>query len=304
MKKQISIDEIEEMIKGKLKQNGVLEIISQEKISEIKNKIKDILEKGKKGNDLEEATEVAPSNEVPAVSPAPVQTSNPNITVTTTQDPQKTEVIEKEKELELKEKELIKKEIELEEKQKELKKKEEELSYKHEFPEVLKSIKPEEVIIFDKNELSLGMENLSNRKFRLKSDPDNKKSANELWLLSAITKTDVYLVELKKIGELIFDPYQGNTSFESVTDIEEISKQNNDIEQNHNVDMALKSQIPDQEMLDSVEPVKDVSQPIMNSSDLDKEKFETSFKDTITKIVSDELNKISSQTTKKNIFSL
>jgi hypothetical protein len=70
------------------------------------------------------------------------------------------------------------------------------------------------------------------------------------------------------------------------------------------VENAVKSQYPDEEMLDSIEPIKDVSMPIMNPNDIEKEKFETTFKDVITKIVSDQLNKISSETTKKNIFSL
>ena len=45
MKKNISVQEIEEIIKNKLRQNGVLDMVGQEKVSEIKNKIKDILEK-------------------------------------------------------------------------------------------------------------------------------------------------------------------------------------------------------------------------------------------------------------------
>jgi hypothetical protein len=57
-------------------------------------------------------------------------------------------------------------------------------------------------------------------------------------------------------------------------------------------------------MLDAIKPITDVSQPIMNVDELEKEKFHNNFKDAISKIVSDELNKISSQTTKKNIFSL
>jgi hypothetical protein len=53
MKKNISVQEIEEIIKNKLRQNGVLDIVGQEKVSEIKNKIKDILENGKKLQEVE-----------------------------------------------------------------------------------------------------------------------------------------------------------------------------------------------------------------------------------------------------------
>ncbi len=98
MKKRISIEEIEDIIKEKLKQNGVLEVISQEKISEIKNKIKDILEAGKKLDEQE-------------LDVKPVQTVNPNITVKTTEDPEKTDIIKKETELDIKEKELIENKI-------------------------------------------------------------------------------------------------------------------------------------------------------------------------------------------------
>jgi len=297
MKKRISIDEIEEIIKTKLKKDGVLEMISQEKISEIKGKIKDILDNHKK---LDEQENQDNTNSVGQT----VQTNNPNITVKTTEDPEKTEIIKKETELEIREKELIQKEFELQEKQKQINKKEEELKYTPEIPNILKSIEPGEIIVFDTNELSLGNENLSNRDFRLKSNPDEKKTIKDLWLLSAITKTNVYVVELKKIGNLNFDPYDGTTNFESLKNTEEFIENNQNIEQNNAVVDAVNSQYPKEEMLDSVEPIKDVSMPILNPNDIEKEKFESTFKDVITKIVSDQLNKISSETTKKNIFSL
>jgi hypothetical protein len=297
MKKRISIDEIENMIKNKLKQDGVLEMISQEKISEIKGKIKDILDNHKK---LDEQESQQPTSNIGQT----VQTQNPNVTVKTTEDPEKTEIIKKETELEIREKELIQKEFELEEKQKQIDKKEEELKYTPEIPQILKSIEPGEIILFDTNELSLGYENLSNRDFRLKSNPDEKKSIKDLWLLSAITKTNVYVVELKKLGTLNFDPYEGTTTFENLKNSEDFIDHDQNLEQSDAVESAVKSQYPKEEMLDSVEPIKDVSMPIMNQNDIEKEKFETNFKDVITKIVSDQLNKISSETTKKNIFSL
>lgn len=299
MKKKISIEEIEEIIKNKLKQNGVLEVVAQEKIAEIKNKVKEILEKGKN------LDEQAPENiEKKNENPAPVQTSNPNVTVQSSEDPEKTEFLKKETELDNKEKELIKKEIELEQKLEQIKNKEEELKYKPQLPEILKSFKPGEILIYDRNELSLGMENLSNRNFRLKQDPDEKKSIKDLWLLSAITNTEVYLVELKKIGELKFNPYEGTTTFENISDVKEFSEINDNEKNQHDVESAIKSQIPDEEMLDAIVPVTDVTQPILNTDELEKQKFEDNFKDIITKIVSDQLNKISSETTKKNIFSL
>ena len=206
--------------------------------------------------------------------------------------------------MKIKQRELLQKEFELEQKEKELQQREKELSYRPEMPEVLKNIEPESIIVFSENELSLGSESLSNRKFRMKSDPDDKKSIHDLWLLSAITKANVYVVELKKVGDIIFNPYEGNDTFENVTELLELPKLDDEYEMNHNVEQAIQSQQPKEEMLDAVKPITDVSQPIMNVDELEKEKFHNNFKDTITKIVSDELNKISSQTTKKNIFSL
>lgn len=297
MKRKISIEEIEEIIKNKLNQKGVLNVVGDDKISEIKNKIKDILENGKK---LEEQEGV----ELEKKNITPVQTSNPNITVQTTEDEQKTDIIKKEKELEIKQNDLIKREIELEEKERQLKAKEMELSYKPELPTIIKNINPGEIIIFSENELSFSNENLSQKEFRMKSNPDEKNSIRSLWLLSGITKSDIYKVELKKIGQLNFDPYDGNTSYEKNIDLIDLSNSQENDSNNHNVEDAIKSQFPEKEMLDSIEPIKDVTLPIMNKSDLQKQDFENNFKDVITKIVSDELNKISSQTTKKNMFSL
>ena len=263
------------------------------------NLIKDILENGKK---LQEVEAQSPTAAQP--TPEKVQTSNPNITVKTTEDPEKIEIVKKETEIEIRERELLQKEVELEQKEKELQQREKELSYIPEMPEVLKNIEPESIIVFSENELSLGSESLSNRKFRMKSDPDDKKSIHDLWLLSAITKANVYVVELKKVGDIIFNPYEGNATFENVTELLDLPKLDDEYEMNHNVEQAIQSQQPKEEMLDAVKPITDVSQPIMNVDELEKEKFHNNFKDTIAKIVNDELNKISSQTTKKNIFSL
>lgn len=301
MKRKISIEEIEEIIKKKLSQKGILDVVGNEKISEIKNKIKEILENGKK---LEEQDDADLNKKIEKPVETTTSPRNPNITVSTTEDKEKTEMIEKVKELEMKENDLIKKELELEEKERQLKSKEQELSYKPELPQILKSVKPGEVIIFDENELSFGLENLSQRDFRLKNDPDSKKSIKDLWLSNGITKTDVYKVELRKIGELDFNPYDGTTAFVEKTITDQISNLNNDNQRDHDVESAIKSQFPEKEMEDSIQPIKDVSQPILNTDDLQKQKFETNFKDVITKIVSDELNRISSETTKQNIFSL
>lgn len=302
MKKKFSIKEIEDLIKKKFQENGILNMVDEDKISEIKNKIKNILDNKLKNLD-EQEKEVQSTTSNSAVTTSnqtnmiPQKIDNPNITVKTKEDPEKIEIIQKQIELDNREKELIQKEIDLESKQEKLENKEKELSYKPELPEILKNIDPESIIIFTENELSLGMENLSNRRFRLKSDPDQKKSINDLWLEKAITKTNVYLVELKKIGELNFDPYQGNTTFEPGKNIEEVSQDNQNIQKDHDIQQVIKSQNPEETLKDAIDPITDVSQPILNQNDIEKQKYEDALKTTIEKILRDEMSK-------KNIFSL
>lgn len=302
MKKKFSIKEIEELIKMKFQENGILNMVDEDKISEIKNKIKSILDnKTKKLDEQEKEVQKPASISAETASNqtniTPQKIDNPNITLKTEEDPEKIKIIQKKIELENREKELMQKEIDLESKQAELENKEKELSYKPELPEILKNIDPESIIIFSESELSLGMENLSNRKFRLKSDPDQKKSINDLWLEKAITKTNVYLVELKKIGELNFDPYQGDTYFQPGKNIEEVSQDNQNIEKNHDIEQVIRSQNPEEPLKDAIEPITDVSQPILNQNDFDNQKYEDALKTTIEKILRDEISK-------KNIFSL
>jgi hypothetical protein len=288
MNRQISMTEIEELIKDKFRKNGVLDMIGEDKISEIKEKVRSIIHSKK----LEEADTqpVQPQ----AVQPSPATaTTNPNVTVKTTEDPQRAEMAKKETELEIKQKELEQKEAKLREKELELELKEKELSYKPELPEKLKEIGAGEIIVFSENELSAGMENLSERKFRLKSDPDSKISPHDLWLKDTITRSNVYLVELKPIGQLVFDPYNGTTVMESTTGgaIEPSGKENDALE--NNVDSAVESQKPKEEMRDMVEPIKNVTQPIVNPGPPEPAASlePTGFKEMIARIVQDELTR-------------
>lgn len=214
MKRQISIAEIEKIIKEKIHQNGMGNVVGQDKISEIKEKVRSILRSKKLEEAETQSAETQPVQTKPIV-PASAETSNPNVTVTTTQDPQKTELIRLETELQTKEKELEMRERMLAQKENQLNVKEKELSYKPELPEKIKEAENAEIIIFSENELSLGMESLSERRFRLKSDPDEKLSPKELWLRETVTKSSVYLVELKCVGQLVFNPFDGTTTFEN-----------------------------------------------------------------------------------------
>jgi len=279
--------EIEELIKDKFRKNGVLDMIGQDKISEIKEKIRSIIHNKK----LDEV-DVQTIQNNPTQTTFTASTQNPNITVKTSEDPEKIEIIKRTTELDLKQKELAEKESKLAEKEKELERKETEISYKPELRERIKEVGAGEIIIFSENELSAGIENLSERKFRIKQNPDSKMSMHDLWLQDAITRSNVYLVELKPIGELIFNPYDGTTIMEFTSGGEVNPSNTNDNSFEHDVNSAIESQHPKQEMLDMVEPIKDVIQPIVNPGIQEPiVNNQTDFKSMIEKIVQDELSR-------------
>ena len=105
MKREISMTELEELIKDKLRKNGVLDMIGEDKISEIKERVKSIMHSKK----LEEA-ETQPAQQSPVPATPSTQTQNPNVTLKTTEDPEKTEIARKETEWEIKQRELEEKE--------------------------------------------------------------------------------------------------------------------------------------------------------------------------------------------------
>lgn len=310
MSRNISMSEIEEIIKGKIRDYGATNKVDQGKISEIKERIRNIIEKrlslteqgeseGQENN-TSTATQ-PPSKENPIQQPgqqvvdaAPKATENPNITIKTTQDEKMAEVVNQKAELDAKEKELIEKESELKRREEEIRIKEEELRYKPGMPEFIRNIEPSSIIIFSENELSLGAESLSERKFRLSENPDVKESAHELWIKSGITKTEVYLAQPKKIGFLVFDPFQGKTNFSS----EPIDVENQEPEQQvpeASQQGTIQSQIPGDGMLDSIDPIKNVSMPIVNPgikpAESQIEEWGPEFQSMIEKIVKDELFK-------------
>lgn len=310
-KRQISMSEIENLIKEKVRKYGIGNKIDDSKISEIKEKIKNILqsekkktisEQGESAPEAEKETETAPATEPQkdVVDASPKTPENPNISVKTTENKERVEFERQKAELELKEKILQQKEIEISQKQRELEIKEKELSYKPEMPEVLKNVPPASIIIFSENELSASEENLSERKFRLADDPDRKVSLHDLWLEAGITTTYVSIVDLREIGKLVFDPYHGTARFDNAPEVPVEEKGMSDHFAMNQKD-AFESQIPEAPMLDAVQPIKDVTMPIVNpgieSAKPQVEDFGINFQSMIEKIIKDEL-------IKKNTFSL
>jgi hypothetical protein len=251
---QISMEELDKMIRGKIKTQGLSADISEEKVNEIKNKIK---EAALSKNNFESIAKVEPGDTAAVLQ-------------STIENEKSVEIAKKEGELEQALKDLKEKEEELRKKEEELRKKEEELSYKPQLPEFLDKVNPEEFIIFSPNEISFGAEGLSNIKFRLKSNPDDKKTMHEIWLDYGKKSADVYMIKLEKFGKISFNPFNGTSVFEEkrfeVTDTPEEGAENK----------AVESQEPKEEMIDAIEPIKDVALPMtddMGLSTIDVEKL-------------------------------
>lgn len=86
-------------------------------------------------------------------------------------------------------------------------------TYEPELPSFIDKIEPEKFIVFDRNELSVGGENLSNRPFRTLDNPDNKKSIHQSWLEDGKKKADVYIAKFVKIGEIEFNYTNGLSQY-------------------------------------------------------------------------------------------
>jgi hypothetical protein len=82
-----------------------------------------------------------------------------------------------------------------------------------EIPDFLKNIEPGEIIIFNRDELSEGGENLTNKPFKTYADPNIEKSMNQMWSEEGKTHAKVYQAKFEEIGELIYDYKNGTTNF-------------------------------------------------------------------------------------------
>jgi hypothetical protein len=86
-------------------------------------------------------------------------------------------------------------------------------AYTPELPSFLDKIEPAKIIIFSQNELSEGGENLSHKPLRTFSDPDAKKSMHDYWIEEGKKRADVYIAKLEKIGEIEFNYANGTSQF-------------------------------------------------------------------------------------------
>lgn len=85
--------------------------------------------------------------------------------------------------------------------------------YEVELPDFIKKIDPAKFVIFDMNEVSLGGEQLSNKPFRLFSNPDEKKSIHETWKEEGKKTGEIYIAKFEKVGDVEFDYRNGTSHF-------------------------------------------------------------------------------------------
>jgi len=81
-------------------------------------------------------------------------------------------------------------------------------------PLPLQDQQPGEIIVFDYNEVAaVSGENLANKPFRKKDDPENKQSIHDFWMQEGKTKVKVYAAKFEEIGEIEFNYTNGTAYF-------------------------------------------------------------------------------------------
>ena len=154
-----------------------------------------------------------------------------------------------------KEEELAKKEEELNQRESSLNSNEKESEYKPELPEQIEEIEPEKLFVFDENNISVSAEKLSTLEMNLLGSPEEKTNMRAMWLKDAVKDVDLYVANFEKIGKIEFDPFEGVAEF--------IPNTSKEVEEIDSEDIKLDTQ---GNMKDSIEPVSNVTQPIINES--------------------------------------
>ncbi len=80
-----------------------------------------------------------------------------------------------------------------------------------ELPDFAKKTEPSQLFVFDMNDLSEGGENLANKPFRTIENPDDKKSMHDFWIKEGKVKADIYICKFEKIGQINYN-YANNTA--------------------------------------------------------------------------------------------
>lgn len=251
---KVSVSELEEMIRSKFVEKGASEDeIKEEVIKSISEKIKNKSREGKESSEEVDNEEVV---DVDISKPKDEEGKIPDAVTSSVEVPEELEkVSEKEAELEAREQELAKREEELNQREASLSAKELENEYEPELPEQIEEIEPEKLFVFDENDISVGAEKLSTLEMNSVSNPEEKISMRNMWLKDAVKDVEIYVAKFEKIGNIEFDPFEGTATFTP-----DISDEKEEIDSE---DVKLDMQ---GNMKDSIEPVTDVTQPIINES--------------------------------------
>lgn len=303
MKKQISLSEIDSLIRNNINEKGFSSHISEEQIEEIKKKIKTRLSMpsagifymnpdfnnsggdlgGDMGGGLEEVNTVNPEEDFDNNNTIiNVKRDNDPVSHETKIDDTAMDVSKKEGELESKEQFLNQQEEELESKEQEIENKAEELKYKPVLPSSLLQAEPGKLFIYDMTQLSLGGESLSNQPYNTMDNPETKLSMHDLWIREGKIRSQLYKVEFKPIGEMIFDPFNGTSKF---VEMQQPLESDLPQEERDGVQQAIDSQIPSEPMIDSVSPVTDVILPMSTDMGLDGTDVQKAIENTVEKIL-------------------
>jgi len=262
---QITTSELEEMIKKNIREKGFDDVnINEEDLKNLSERIKSAVNEDLKGQDKKEEAEE--NEEVVNVDISKDDNEESNLenpqSITQSQDD---EVYKKEGELDERERVLAQKEEELKQKEEALKQKEEELKYKPEMPKVLEDMGSEKLFVFDMSKLSAGAENLSKLPMKYMDNPEEETTIKDVWLEKAKKKSEVYVVKFEKVGEVEFDPIEGTSNLINIKDVngdKEITDFQNGLDPDATNDTPTN-------MIDTIEPIKDVSQPMTNDMGLE-----------------------------------
>lgn len=251
---KINVSELEEMIRSKFVEKGASEEeIKEEVVKSITEKIKN---KSKEESQPSENVDSQEIVDVDISKPKDVEGKIPDAVTSSVEMPEELEKIsEKEAELEAKEQELAKREEELNQREASLSSKELDNEYEPELPEQIEELEPEKLFIFDENDISVGAEKLSTLEMNLLSNPEEKTNMRTMWLKDAVKDVDLYVANFEKIGKIEFDPFEGTAEFTAISEDEEteevVDAQDVELDGMNN-------------MKDSIEPVTNVIQPIIN----------------------------------------
>ena len=251
---KVKVSELEEMIRSKFLEKGASEEeIKEEVVKAISEKIKN---QSKKTSVQPEEVEQGDVLDVDISKPQDVAGKIPDaVTSSVETNKLSDESLEKEAELDRREKELKKREDELTQKEHSLGQKEEKEEYHPELPEKLEESEPKKVFVFDENDISIGAEALSTLDMSCLDSPEDKTNMRTLWIQDAIKDVEIYVANFQKLGDIEFDPFEGTANFTEVNDNQEIE----DVIDAQDVELDGMNN-----MKDSIEPVMNVTQPIIN----------------------------------------